>query len=464
MSSFEPPTHGHPIAAALLDVLAATGDAAGRSRVVQALGGDEAGLRAGRLPVGEARLATAFRAASVDRVLARRVGRALVATSGLGFFFRYSGVSGPEKAFRRCDRLLARECEGAGYRAHGIADGRATIHFQRPAPPAQSAGDDAPFCGVREGMFEALPTLFGLPPGRVQETACASRGAEACVFEVRWSRAPRRGLGWGAVGGGLAGGLLALAAGAATLPGAALAAVCAVLGAGAGRSFDLARQLDVLAGRRREEASWIRDAEGAISARIDELAKLESVLATRDRDALAAGPQGDPDGAPPVRPASRLQWADLAAIIERAVEAVGGEAGPAVRVSVAIETDETALRCDAFQVEQMLLQLLRNAVHAAAAGGGRARVRLAGAPGGLEIVVEDDGPGMDEDVVERLADPFSPPGPADATGGFGLPVSVRIVQAHGGEMRVESEPGEGTRVIVFLPGDAALSPDSAADR
>ncbi|MGH0038011.1 MAG: ATP-binding protein [Myxococcota bacterium] len=450
------------MATALLDVLAATGDAVGRSRVVQALGGDEAGLRAGRAPVSEERLATAFRAVAVDRSMARRVGRALIASSGLGLFFRYSGVSGPEKALRRCDRLLARECAGAEYRPHEIGDGRARVEFRRSPAAAQSAGDDAPFCGVREGMLEVLPSLFGLPLARVQETACTTKGAPACVFEVRWSRAPHHGLRWGAMGGAVAGSALALAAGLGPLAAAGWVLTTALLGAGAGRSFDLARQLDVLAGRRREEASWIQDTEGAISAKMDELAKLDSVLESRGRSQAPVPAMLDGDGAPVARPATRQQQADLASIVDRAVAAVGSEAGPTVQLAVEIETPDTALHCDAFQVEQMLLQLLRNAIQAAAAGGGHASIRLSAAPGGLELCVADDGPGIDEDVVERLFDPFAPAGPAGADGGFGLPVSYRIVQAHGGEMRVESVAGEGTRLHVFLPGEA-VSSDGASE-
>jgi len=454
MAPFDPPTRSHRIAAALLDVLAATGDAAGRGRVVQALGGDEAGLRVGRAPVSEARLATAFRAVPVDRGLARRVGRAVVASSGLGLFVRYSGFAGPEKALRRCDALLARECEPAEYRAEAIDDGRARVHFQRGEPPQQSAGDDAPFCGVREGMLEALPSLFGLPLARVREVACTTRGAPECVFEVRWRRAPRRGLVTGALAGVGLGGVLAVAAGAGPVPGVLFAIGMAVLGAGAGRSFDLAEQLDILSARRREQASWVQDAEGQISARIDELAKLDALLdgrgGERTNDALL---RGDGDGAPAHRPASRLRLTDLSAVVERAVQATAGETGGRVRVEVSIETEESAIRCDAFQIEQMLLQLLRNALHAASAGGGRVGIRLAPATGGLELVVEDDGPGIDEEIVERLFDPFAPQPAAGIDGGFGLPVSYRIVQAHGGELRVESEPGEGTRVFVFLPGE-----------
>jgi signal transduction histidine kinase len=184
------------------------------------------------------------------------------------------------------------------------------------------------------------------------------------------------------------------------------------------------------------------------------------VLGARGREGSAPVADLDADGVPAARPTSRHQWADLASVIDRAVAAVAGEAGPGVRVDVDIDCEETTFRCDAFQIEQMLMQLLRNAHHAAAQGRGRVAIRLSAVPGGVDLCVEDDGPGMDEDAVERLFDPFAPPAPAGAQGGFGLTVSMRIVQAHGGEMRVESEPNEGTRVHVFLPGEIAASRDA----
>ncbi len=455
MSPLEPPTRAHRIATALLDVLAATGDAAGRGRVMQALGGEEASLRSGRVTLPEDRLATAFRAVPVDRPLARRVGRALVASSGLGLFFRYSGVAGPEKAYRRCNVMLARECDSGEYRTEEIVDGSAVVHFTRGDTPTQSAGDDAPLCGVREGMLEALPSLFGLPLARVHEVACAARGADACVFEVRWQRAPRRWLRRGAVVGAVAGMSWTVAVGGGWLAGGALVALLVVLGAGTGRSLDLARQLDVLSGRRREEASWIHDTEGAISAKMDELAKLDAALETREAGAAAGGLRGDGDGAPPAGPTSRHRQADLAAIVERTVEALGREVPPGVELDVRVDTERTAMRCDAFQIEQMLMQLVRNALQAAAVGGSAASIELREAQGGVELSISDDGPGIDEEIVEGVFDPFASSGPAGVDGGFGLPVSYRIARAHGGEIRFESEPGAGTRVSVFLPGDPA---------
>jgi signal transduction histidine kinase len=69
------------------------------------------------------------------------------------------------------------------------------------------------------------------------------------------------------------------------------------------------------------------------------------------------------------------------------------------------------------------------------------------------VEVEDDGPGMSADFVrERLFRPLQTTKPGGV--GLGLYTARQIVTFHGGDLRVESRPGEGTRVVVSLPGDS----------
>jgi len=107
------------------------------------------------------------------------------------------------------------------------------------------------------------------------------------------------------------------------------------------------------------------------------------------------------------------------------------------------------LAVDEHQIEQLLMNLLLNAAQASAAAG--ARVELRSAVDGEEVVIaiRDQGQGMDEETRRRAFEPFFT---TKARGtGLGLSICQRIVSAHGGAMRLESEPGRGTLVEVRLP-------------
>lgn len=86
-------------------------------------------------------------------------------------------------------------------------------------------------------------------------------------------------------------------------------------------------------------------------------------------------------------------------------------------------------------------------------GGGRVdivvtRGELASGPA-VSIRIEDHGHGMEPEVRERALDPFFTTRPSGT--GLGLPIVQRIVEAHGGELLIESEEGAGTSVTLFLP-------------
>ena len=67
----------------------------------------------------------------------------------------------------------------------------------------------------------------------------------------------------------------------------------------------------------------------------------------------------------------------------------------------------------------------------------------------VAIKIQDHGHGMEPEVRERALDPFFTTRPSGT--GLGLPIVQRIVEAHGGELAIESQEGEGTSVTLFLP-------------
>jgi signal transduction histidine kinase len=106
------------------------------------------------------------------------------------------------------------------------------------------------------------------------------------------------------------------------------------------------------------------------------------------------------------------------------------------------------------EMETAILNLVTNAI-AATPKGGRVAMRAELAPedggNGVILSVADTGPGIPEDVLARVFDPFFTTKPPGKGTGIGLPLALRIVQAHGGNIRIESEVGRGTVASIWLP-------------
>lgn len=99
-----------------------------------------------------------------------------------------------------------------------------------------------------------------------------------------------------------------------------------------------------------------------------------------------------------------------------------------------------------------LANLVANAYQAMPTGGSlRVRGRVIGG-GSVEVTVIDSGRGMTAEQVEDAMERFRSTRKDDGGTGLGLPIAERIIEEdHGGELTVESTPGEGTRVVVILP-------------
>jgi len=108
------------------------------------------------------------------------------------------------------------------------------------------------------------------------------------------------------------------------------------------------------------------------------------------------------------------------------------------------------------ELNQVWTNLLDNAFDAVSKGG-RVTVRTRRVDGQVEVVIADDGPGIPPDLLGRIWEPFFTTKPMGEGSGLGLDIARRIVVGrHGGEMRLESHPGD-TRFLVTLPiGDKPL--------
>ncbi len=146
-------------------------------------------------------------------------------------------------------------------------------------------------------------------------------------------------------------------------------------------------------------------------------------------------------------------WHDLAPCVQEAAElGMVGSSAKAVRFELEVEPDLPQVLIDRIQIQQVFQNLVRNAVDALDDWHGEKRIHvsLRNIDGqAIEIDVEDTGPGIREDVRDRLFQPFATTKPNGM--GIGLSVSRNIVDSHGGQIEAEDRADGGTKFRVVLP-------------
>ncbi len=127
-------------------------------------------------------------------------------------------------------------------------------------------------------------------------------------------------------------------------------------------------------------------------------------------------------------------------------------------VSVTTELEESVPRVlvDENQLRQALLNLLRNAADALdEVGGGHVRIAVRRGGDSVEVLIADDGPGVGEELVAQLFEPFF--STKDGGTGLGLALTQQISREHGGDIKVASQPGHGASFVLSLPVPRAAS-------
>ncbi|HQU13055.1 MAG TPA: PAS domain-containing sensor histidine kinase, partial [Thermodesulfobacteriota bacterium] len=148
--------------------------------------------------------------------------------------------------------------------------------------------------------------------------------------------------------------------------------------------------------------------------------------------------------------ALHLDEYDLVKITRSAIFGLEEEAGrKGVSVAVSAPLVPCTALVDGIRVKQVLTNVVKNAVEAAPDRSGKVLVTLSERDGGVRITVEDNGPGMTGEELGKVFQPFYT---NKAQGvGLGMPIVKRLVELHGGEVRIDSGSGRGTTVSVDLP-------------
>jgi signal transduction histidine kinase len=145
-----------------------------------------------------------------------------------------------------------------------------------------------------------------------------------------------------------------------------------------------------------------------------------------------------------------LEPADVAAMLDFALESAIGRARSGVAVERDYDPQVGAIQCHVAALAEALYQVARNAVEAMPGGGVlRASVRAEGDK--VALTVADEGKGIASDALKRIFDPYWRHTVAGNRSGMGLSAVYGIVTALGGSLRVQSGESRGTTVTILLP-------------
>lgn len=140
-------------------------------------------------------------------------------------------------------------------------------------------------------------------------------------------------------------------------------------------------------------------------------------------------------------------------IVSRALRVARIQAPEWLEIEVRLDPD-VMIDCHASEIERVVTNLLVNAIQALEENSRKnAHLAVAVAANGDRALlhVEDDGCGIEPEILDRVFDPFFTTKPVGKGTGLGLAISYHIVKDHGGDIRVSSVPARGTSVTVEFP-------------
>jgi two-component system, sporulation sensor kinase E len=147
--------------------------------------------------------------------------------------------------------------------------------------------------------------------------------------------------------------------------------------------------------------------------------------------------------------APKVALTSLNAIIRETIELLRPEIeNRGQRMIETLATDVPDIPCDATQIQQVLVNLIRNAMQAMTRGG-EIRIETGAASEAVWVSISDTGSGIPEEKLNRIFQPFFTTKKKGS--GLGLMIVQRIIRDHAGRIDVESKPGKGTTFRVWLP-------------
>ncbi len=185
-------------------------------------------------------------------------------------------------------------------------------------------------------------------------------------------------------------------------------------------------------------ASKGRPAEAAVADSVAEAERMKRMLGR-----LRSLAHADEDV--PLR-RELVDLAELTADVVRAYTAQAATSG--VGLVAEVGSQPPRINADKDLLREAVANLVDNAVRFSPRGA-QVRLRVDRGAGGPEIAVADDGPGIESDRLPRLFDRFQR---SDSGSGLGLAIARRVVERHGGTIRVQTEPGTGSTFTIELPG------------
>jgi len=123
-----------------------------------------------------------------------------------------------------------------------------------------------------------------------------------------------------------------------------------------------------------------------------------------------------------------------------------------IKFSLELSPDISQIQADEDQVRQILMNVIINAIQAISKEGEikiKTEKALLKGESAIKLIIEDSGVGIPERDFTQIFDPFF--STKEKGSGLGLSIAYKLIEAHQGEIKVESKEGEGTKFVIFLP-------------
>ncbi|HLY04941.1 MAG TPA: ATP-binding protein [Rhizomicrobium sp.] len=152
-------------------------------------------------------------------------------------------------------------------------------------------------------------------------------------------------------------------------------------------------------------------------------------------------------------------------VVNQTIAALASDEAAQRNIRFGNDNRQVCVRGDEIRLRQILANLLSNAVKFTSPGGS-VDIAVERTSHGVDLVVRDNGRGIEADKIATIMEPFGQAESAYARAhggaGLGLPIVKSLTELHGGRFTITSVPGEGTEARVHLPGERVM-PDAPAD-